>query len=549
MTAITVTINGVQRELSTDTTMSNLAKILDIRMLEQITWNGHSLDNNKDTLLHKITEKKPLFQIYNKLFFDNEYDMSKNRNQLCFKKSGFAVEFMRTIRVPDNGKEWPLPPELGTFKIYNNNTIAMYQKEAMWMKFFSNQGHVAVKIGVGDVNVISGEKWEDGVLKQSPVQNYVICPQQLWLDGIRVSSTNKRYEREDLVRQFVAMPLDDISTIEQQMKEMNIIDRIVGGLRFEVHRLCNKNFQVMDMETKMLLNVEDSLDIGKDILFFVRRDIPLDKTILDYGFRDGDVLYTSKVARSIFVQTIWGATFSIFCDLDITIDKFRVLVSKEASLEEDQIRLIFSGTQLEDGRQLIDYGITYGVTLYVVLRLRGGGDIYAKMGMSAGGLIKQKIYLDDHRITDYFAEWETKRVQIANSIQFGNKMEPSTITARTYMTYGYPWFDLYDERIPSIAKQDGTKLDNIKSISKFDNVLEECCVCMDKYANVKLDPCCHYLCEGCVQRMMSESCDLECPLCRCTVVDIITLAADEDLDETDIDPDAAHVVAIDPKIE
>lgn len=136
----------------------------------------------------------------------------------------FSVAFQRTLRIPDDGKTYPLPPGLGRFPICQVSDFAtrvptewqkqggvfipMYQREALWLAFDGASWKPnATQIGIGNINAISGEVWQSELLQQP--QNYLVCPDQLWLDGINAGN--------GFIRQFVAMPLGQGYTVEAQL--------------------------------------------------------------------------------------------------------------------------------------------------------------------------------------------------------------------------------------------------------------------------------------------------------------------------------------------
>jgi len=136
----------------------------------------------------------------------------------------FAVGFHRTLRIPDDGRIYPLPPGLGHFPVFNVSAyrdkvppqwleevgafIPMYQREALWIGFHGAEWKPnAVKIAVGGINVISGEPFKHGL--DADPQDYIVCPDQPWLDGINTG--------RGFIRQFVAMPLGMGYTIEASL--------------------------------------------------------------------------------------------------------------------------------------------------------------------------------------------------------------------------------------------------------------------------------------------------------------------------------------------
>ena len=154
------------------------------------------------------------------------------------------IEFQRTLRIPDDGRDYPLPPGLGRFPVAHVDDYArtvpsewlkqggvmlpMYQSEALWINFEANEDPermaeypFAVKIAAGKINAVSGGTWQKG-LHRKPDQDYVVIPEQPWLDGFCVE--------KGIIRQFVAMPLGSGYSAEEQITGQ----AECGGLQIQV---------------------------------------------------------------------------------------------------------------------------------------------------------------------------------------------------------------------------------------------------------------------------------------------------------------------------
>ncbi len=139
------------------------------------------------------------------------------------RRAKLRVSLQRTLRIPDDNREYPLPPGLGSFPLrhvddygakvprqwreHGGVFLPMYQAEALWIYFFSGDYPFSVKIAAGKVNAVTGDPWTEGL--SSTPQDYLVAPDQPWLDGFCVARGR--------VRQFVAMPLGQGYTAEEQL--------------------------------------------------------------------------------------------------------------------------------------------------------------------------------------------------------------------------------------------------------------------------------------------------------------------------------------------
>jgi tetratricopeptide (TPR) repeat protein len=147
------------------------------------------------------------------------------------------VSFNRTLRIPEDGRDYPLPAGFGRLPVcrvedYADKVpqkwlqeggffIPLYQKEALFLEFGGAKWRPnAAKVAVGRVNAVTGSEYDEKIRRHK--QDYLVIPDQKWLDGINSG--------EGRVGQFVAMPLGKGYTIEGQITD----EELHGGFQLVV---------------------------------------------------------------------------------------------------------------------------------------------------------------------------------------------------------------------------------------------------------------------------------------------------------------------------
>jgi hypothetical protein len=142
-------------------------------------------------------------------------------------------------------------------------------------------------------------------------------------------------------------------------------------------------------------------------------------------------------------------------------------------------------------------------------------------GFGAGGKISQKINRDPLPTTAYdHSKVQQFHITVINAGHFsaitGLPSPPSPITTKTYLQHGLPWFELYDEHIPTADNTSSATLAGVRSIAQMDadrksagesNTQAECGYCAYEMATHRLSPCGHVFCDGCSTTSACPTCE------------------------------------------
>ncbi|MCY3802401.1 MAG: hypothetical protein OXG46_12590 [Chloroflexi bacterium] len=240
-----------------------------------------------------------------------EYDSLVFRFPQVHKNAQCSIGFQRTLRIPDDDRDYPLPPSLGCFPLRHLDDyvrrvpegwrrrggvlMPMYQAEALWIDFACGEYPFAVKVAAGKSCAITGDSWLNH-LNTDP-QDYVVLPDQPWLDGFCVA--------KGVIRQFVAMPLGEGYSVEEQLTGA----AEHGGLQIIAYPMKAERYHEMvaeyadDVKYSGMLYAEAEPAMGLAPGGRMRQEIYEDS----YGLDAWDQRHASRCFITITNSTQWQA--------------------------------------------------------------------------------------------------------------------------------------------------------------------------------------------------------------------------------------------------